>query len=106
METLHPSLLTRVRKSEYYHVAHDIALFQWFRTNIVDFARVAKDKKQNWGFFLPLSQKWVPYEDGIHKYGLTPMYPIHQDSIENRGYAHLQIPKNVDILYPFIDYLY
>jgi len=44
--------------------------------------------------------------EGIEKDGLEPCYEIHKDTLDYKGYAHIQIPKGEDVLYPFIDYLY
>ena len=49
----------RVRKNEYYDSNHDIVLFQYFQSQDSTAARVMKDEKLNWGFYLPYYQKWV-----------------------------------------------
>lgn len=96
----------RVRKSEFYHSAHDIALFQYFQSPDSVAARVMKDADHNWGFYLPYYQKWVDYKEGIERYELEPCYDIHNDSFDYKGYVHLRIPKGEDLLYPFIDFIY
>ena len=65
-----------------------------------------KDGEHNWGFYLPDYQKWVEYKEGIEKYGLEPCYEIHKDTLDYKGYVHIQIPKGEDILYPFVDFIY
>ncbi|USK57703.1 helix-turn-helix domain-containing protein (plasmid) [Cytobacillus solani] len=106
-EILQPRAFDRIRKGEYFHSSYDIGLFQHFQSPLVQTARVTKnDLTQDWGFSLPLSQKWIPYEEGIHKYKLQPVYSIHQESMPVKGYVYLKIPYAAEILYPFIDYLY
>ncbi|MED3554248.1 helix-turn-helix domain-containing protein [Cytobacillus praedii] len=106
-EILQPRAFDRIRKGEYFHTTYDIGLFQHFQSPLVQTARITKnDLTLDWGFSLPLSQKWIPYEEGIHKYKLKPVYFIHQESIPVKGYIYLQIPYTAEILYPFIDYLY
>ena len=96
----------RVRRSEFYDSTNDIALFQYFQSPDSVAARVMKDEEHNWGFYLPEYQKWVEYKEGIEKYGLEPCYEIHKDTLDYKGYVHIQIPKGEDILYPFIDFIY
>ncbi|WP_066297840.1 helix-turn-helix domain-containing protein [Bacillus sp. FJAT-29937] len=103
---LQPGVFDRIRKGEYFNSVYDVALFQHFHSPLVQTARVTKNESLDWGFSLPLSQKWIPYEEGIQEYKLKPVYQIHQNSIPAQGYVYLQIPYTADILYPFIDYLY
>lgn len=105
-ELLKPLESERVRKNEYYDSHNDIALFQYFQSKDSLTARVMKDEKHNWGFYLPYYQKWVEYNEGIEKYGLEPCYGIHIDPFEYKGYVHINIPTDEDILYPFIDFIY
>jgi hypothetical protein len=35
-----------------------------------------------------------------------PVYPIHQSTLEYKGYVELEIPKDTVVFYPFVDYLY
>ena len=95
-----------MRRSEFYDSTNDIALFQYFQSPDSVAARVMKDEEHNWGFYLPEYQKWVEYNEGIEKYGLEPCYEIHKDTLDYKGYVHIQIPKGEDILYPFIDFIY
>jgi excisionase family DNA binding protein len=96
----------RVRKNEYYDSTHDVALFQYFQSQDSTAARVMKNEELNWGFYLPYYQKWVEYNEGTEKYGLEPCYEIHKDTLDYKGYVHIQVPKGEDILYPFIDFIY
>lgn len=48
----------------------------------------------------------MPFEEGIREYQLKPVYPIHQSTFENKGYVELEIPKDVVVFYPLVDYLY
>ena len=103
---LKPTGVSRIRRAEYYDSAHDIGLFQLFHTQMNLHARVMKNDKHQWGFFLQNYQKWVELEEGIQRYGLKPAYSIHQSNLESKGHVYLRVPKDEDILYPFIDYLY
>jgi hypothetical protein len=96
----------RVRKSEYYDYDNGIALFQYFQSKDRLSARVMKDEKRNWGFYLPEYQKWVNHKEGLEKYGLEPCYSIHKEPFDYKGYVHIKIPKGEDVLYPFIDFIY
>ena len=58
------------------------------------------------GVYLPYSQKWVKYSEGIEKYGLEPCYSIHNGPFDYKGYIQMEIPKGEDVLYPFIDFIY
>lgn len=48
----------------------------------------------------------MPFEEGIKEYQLEPTYPIHQSTFEYIGYVELEIPKDVVVFYPFVDYLF
>ena len=48
----------------------------------------------------------MPYEEGIKEYQLEPAHPIHQSTLEYKGYVQHEIPKDVVVFYPFFDYLY
>ncbi|MGG6361245.1 hypothetical protein ACQ5SI_18650 [Peribacillus frigoritolerans] len=37
---------------------------------------------------------------------LKPVYPIHQPTLEYKGYVELEIPKDAVVFYPLVDYLY
>lgn len=65
-----------------------------------------KNEERDWGFYLPYSQKWVKYSEGIEKYGLEPCYSIHNGPFDYKGYIQMEIPKGEDVLYPFIDFIY
>ena len=96
----------RVRKNEYYDSNYDIALFQYFQSKDSTAARIMKNEEGDWGFYLPYSQKWVKYSEGIEKYGLEPCYSIHKGPFDYKGYIQIEIPKGEDVLYPFIDFIY
>lgn len=105
-ETLQPVIENKIRRNEYYNSRYDIALFQHFQSNKIPTARVEYNSEKIWGFYLPITQKWIPYEEGIQVYNLKPVYSIHQKSIQNYNYVRFEIPKEEDIFYPFLDYLY
>lgn len=44
--------------------------------------------------------------DGIERYKLEPCYGIHANSLNYKAYVYIQIPKQEDILYLFIDFIY
>lgn len=69
-------------------------------------ARVKRNKDHEWGFYLANIQKWLPFEEGIREYQLKPVYPIHQSTLEYKGYVELEIPKDSVVFYPFVDYLF
>ncbi|MEC2056183.1 DNA-binding protein [Peribacillus psychrosaccharolyticus] len=95
----------RPKRFEYYQPSQDIVLFQKFHSNKVPEARVIRNKDNEWGFYLANIQKWLPFEEGIREYQLEPVYPIHQSTFELNGYIELEIPKDVIVFYPFLDYL-
>ncbi|MES1042581.1 helix-turn-helix domain-containing protein [Peribacillus simplex] len=105
-ELLKPSESQRPKRFEYYQSSQDIVLFQKFHSSKVPEARVIRNKDNEWGFYLPNIQKWLPFEEGLREYQLKPVYPIHQSTLENKGYIQLEIPKDAVVLYPFLDYLY
>ncbi|MCK1986050.1 MULTISPECIES: helix-turn-helix domain-containing protein [unclassified Peribacillus] len=105
-ELLKPSASQRPKRFEYYQSSQDIVLFQKFHSSKVPEARVIRNKDNEWGFYLPNIQKWLPFEEGLRDYQLKPVYPIHQSTLENKGYIQLEIPKDAVVLYPFLDYLY
>ncbi len=105
-ELFGPQPYERIRKGEYYNSNHGTALYQHFQSPLIQTARVTLDNDLNWGFTLPQSQNWITIEEGLHQYKLQPTYDIHQQPFPNKGHATFQIPYKIDILYPFIDYLY
>lgn len=96
----------RPKRFEYYQSSQDIVLFQKFHSSKVPEARVIRNKNNEWGFYLANIQKWLPFEEGIRQYQLKPVYPIHQSTLEYKGYVELEIPKDAVVFYPFLDYLY
>lgn len=96
----------RARKAEYYDSQNDIALFQCFHSFKIAEARAMKNKENEWVFYLPLSQSFITYKEGIKDFDLVPVYSIHKDSLDYKGYSHLMIKKTEDIFYPLIDFLY
>ncbi|MGJ3194698.1 helix-turn-helix domain-containing protein [Peribacillus frigoritolerans] len=105
-ELLKPFESQRPKRFEYYHPSQDIVLFQKFHSSKVPEARVIRNKDNEWGFYLPNIQKWLPFEEGVREYQLMPVYPIHQSTFEYKGYVELEIPKDTVVFYPFVDYLY
>lgn len=105
-ELLKPSEFQHPNRFEYYHPSQDIVLFQKFHSSKVPEARVIRNKDNEWGFYLPNIQKWLPFEEGVREYQLKPVYPIHQSTLEYKGYVQLEIPKDAIVFYPFVDYLY
>ncbi|MFD9628332.1 helix-turn-helix domain-containing protein [Peribacillus muralis] len=105
-KSLKLSEIQRPKKFEYYQSSQDIVLFQKFHSSKVPEARVIRNKDNEWGFYLPNIQKWLPFEEGVREYQLMPVYPIHQSTLEYKGYVELQIPKDTVVFYPFVDYLY
>ncbi|WP_342615439.1 helix-turn-helix domain-containing protein [Peribacillus frigoritolerans] len=105
-ELLKPSESQRPKRFEYYHPSQDIVLFQKFLSSKVPEARVIRNKDNEWGFYLPNIQKWLPFEKGVREFQLKPVYPIHQSTFEYKGYLELEIPKDAVVFYPFLDYLY
>lgn len=103
---LKPSESQRPKRYEYYQPGQDIVLFQKFHSNKVPEARVTRNEQNEWGFYLANIQKWLPFEEGIREYQLESVYPIHQTTLEYNGYIELEIPKDVVVFYPFLDYLY
>ena len=103
---LKPSESQRPKRFEYYHSSQDIVLFQKFDSSKIPEARVIRNMDNEWGFYLANIQKWLPFEEGIKEYQLEPAYPIHQSTLEYKGYVQLEIPKDAVVLYPFLDYLY
>lgn len=103
---LKPSESQRPKRFEYYQPSQDIVLFQKFHSNKVPEARVIRNKDNEWGFYLANIQKWLPFEEGIREYQLKQVYLIHQSTFEYKGYVELEIPKDVVVFYPFLDYLY
>ncbi|MDQ0271274.1 helix-turn-helix domain-containing protein [Cytobacillus purgationiresistens] len=100
--------LTKISKNEYYNRENDQSLFQLFQSqNILDLtARVSQNDKLDWGYYITQYRKWVSQDEGKFKYRLDPLYPIHKDKFDYKGYVHLLIPKDEDHLYPFIDFIY
>lgn len=96
----------KIRRTEYYDSSRDIALFQHFYSAKIPTARIMKNEKQQWCFYLPITQKWISYEEGIGTNDLVPFYSIHQPSLQGSGYVKLLIKKDEDVFYPFIDYLF
>ncbi|MBT2674316.1 helix-turn-helix domain-containing protein [Streptomyces sp. ISL-14] len=103
---LKPSESQRPKRFEYYYPSHDIVLFQKFHSIKVPEARIIRNKDNEWGFYLANIQKWLPFEEGIKEYQLKPVYPIHQSTLEYKGYVELEIPKDAIAFYPFLDYIY
>ncbi|MEK4011115.1 helix-turn-helix domain-containing protein [Peribacillus sp. FSL M8-0224] len=58
----------RPKRFEYYYPSHDIVLFQKFHSGKVPEARVIRNKDNEWGFYLPNIQKWLPFDEGVREY--------------------------------------
>ncbi|MFE5430617.1 hypothetical protein [Peribacillus simplex] len=95
---LKPSETQRPKRFEYYQSSQDIVLFQKFHSSKVPEARVIRNKDNEWGFYLANIQKWLPFEEGIRQYQLKLVYPIHQPTLEYKGYVELDIPKDAVVL--------
>lgn len=99
---------SRIHRYEYYDSHFDIALYQKFSSDVIFplHARIAKNKENEWVFYLPSTGETLSLERGFKVYHLKPDYHIHQEILPYKGYAHLRVPKDFKHIYELIDYLY
>lgn len=96
----------KVRRNEYYDSKADLALFQRFHSDVLHDARLRKDTKDQWSFYIRHSGKWISLPEGKEKLGLRPAYDIHKEKMKYKGYSLIEMAKEHPQFYPLIDYLF
>lgn len=56
--------------------------------------------------FYTSSHTWIPYADAIKQYKYIPSYSIHQPSLKASGYTDFILPKDNEVSYVFLDFMY
>jgi predicted DNA-binding transcriptional regulator AlpA len=96
---------TRGIRSEFYDSTLDIALYQRFMSADKLETRLFRNEKGEWGFYSS-SRSWMPYEKAVKDYGYMPAYEIHRPLLKITGYTDLILPKDNELSYLFLDYIY
>lgn len=96
---------TRGIRSEFYDSVLDISLFQLFTSPERGETRVIRNADREWGFY-STSHTWIPYGQAIKQFMYTPAYSIHQTSLKVTGYTDFILPKDNELSYVFLDYIY
>ncbi|MEK4488039.1 helix-turn-helix domain-containing protein [Psychrobacillus sp. FSL H8-0484] len=97
---------TRGIRSEFYDSHLNIALYQLF-TSADDRieTRVVRNDIGEWGFYSS-SRSWIPYDKAIEQYGYKAVYELHRPLIKLNGYTDFILPKENELSYLFLDYIY
>lgn len=96
---------TRGIRSEFYDSTLDISLYQRFTSPERVETRVVRNPDREWGFYSS-SHKWIPYGAAIKKFNYAPAYSIHQSSLKVSGYTDFVLPKDNELSYVFLDFIY
>lgn len=96
---------TRGIRSEFYDSTLDISLYQRFTSPERVETRVVRNVDREWGFYSS-SHKWIPYGAAIKKFNYKPAYSIHQPSLKASGYTDFILPKDNELSYVFLDFIY
>lgn len=96
---------TRGVRSEFYDSALDITLYQLFTSTLRGETRVVRNADREWGFYSS-SHTWIPYTVAIKQFKFTPVYAIHRPSLKASGYTDFILPKDNELSYVFLDFMY
>lgn len=96
---------TRGVRSEFYDSALDISLYQLFTSTQRGETRVVRNADREWGFYSS-SHTWIPYAEAIKQLKYTPTYSIHRPSLKVSGYTDFILPKDNELSYVFLDFMY
>lgn len=96
---------TRGIRSEFYDSTLDISLYQLFTSSERAESRVVRNSDREWGFYSS-SHTWIPYADAIKQFKYTPAYSIHRPSLKASGYTDFILPKDNEVSYVFLDFMY
>lgn len=92
--------------TDFYQHLQNIALFQLFKTESGEQYRITRNEQNEWGIHVALTNEFVLFEEAVTRFGLIPVYTIHQDVIANTTYINFRFPMANREVYPFIDQCY
>lgn len=96
---------TRGIRSEFYDSSLDISLYQLFTSSERSDARLVRNENGEWGFY-STTRSWIPYERAIQHFGYKPAYSIHRPLVKVTGYTDFVLPKENELSFLFLDYMY
>ena len=96
---------TRGVRSEFYDSTLDITLYQRFTASERSDLRVIRNEDGEWGFYSS-SRTWLPYKKAVQQFGYKPSYDIHRSLLKVTGYTDFILPKDNELSYLFLDYIY
>lgn len=96
----------RGTRSEFYDSHLNIALYQKFTTaDGKTETRLVRNEEGEWGFY-STSRSWIPYKKAIDELHYKPLYDLHRPLAKLNGYTDLILPKDNELSYVFLDYMY
>ena len=96
---------TRGIRSEFYDSSLDISLYQLFVSPEGSNARLIRNEDGEWGLYSS-TRTWIPYERAIQQYGYKSAYSIHRPLVKVTGYTDFVLPKENELSFLFLDYVY